>query len=98
MIHIEAVINCNTEIDAAITEAAHNDFTQHTEDTAADLTMTHLTDHITDHLNTEALPAIDPEIIVGHTHYHPIGLQGMNCIDQAHNPAGQGENHIPRRT
>ena len=46
--------------------------------------MTHLTDHITDHLNTEhitdhlnteALQAIDPEIIVGHTHDHPIGLK-----------------------
>ena len=57
--------------------------------------MTHLTNHIADNLNTKALQAINPMIIVGHTYDHHIGLQGTNHIDQAHNPAGQGENHTP---
>ena len=98
VICIEANLDCNTRIDAAITEAAHDDLMQPTEDTATDLAVTHLTNHITDHPNIEVLQVIDPEIIVGHIHNHPIGLQGMNCLDQVHNPTGQGENHIQRRT
>ena len=49
--------------------------------------MTQLTEHIADHLTTEALKVIKPKMIVGHTHEHPIGLQGMNCTGQAHNPS-----------
>ena len=90
---IEAALDCNTEIDAAITEAAHNDLTQPTEGTATDLT-----NHITNLPNIEGLLVINPEIIIGHIHDHPIGLQDMNHIDQVHNPAEQGKNHIPRRT
>ena len=95
---IEAALGHNTQIDAAITEAAHDNITPPTEDTATDLTVTPLTDHITDHPNTEALEATDPNITVGHTHDHPIGLQSINHNDQAHNPAGQGKNHTPRKT
>ena len=93
-IHIEAALDCHTEIDAAITETAHDNLAPSTETTSTDLTMTHLTDHITDHLNTEALQAINPEIIEGHTHNHPIG---MHCVNQAHSPAGQDKNHTLRR-
>ena len=46
VIHIEATLEHNTGRDAAITEAVHDDLDQPTEDTATDLTMTHLTDHI----------------------------------------------------
>ena len=38
---IETTPDWNTRIDAAITEAAHNNLTQPTEGTATDLTMTH---------------------------------------------------------
>ena len=95
---IEAALDCNTEIDAAITEAAHDHLTQPMEDTATDHAMTHLTNHIADLPNIEALQVINPKIIVGHTHNHPINFQDMNCINHVHNPAEQGENHIPRRT
>ena len=60
--------------------------------------MTPITDHIAAHPNTEALQATDPDIILGHTHDHPIGLQGMNHIDQTCNQGGQGKNYTPRRT
>ena len=60
--------------------------------------MTHLTHHIADLPNIEGLLVIDPEIIVGHTPNHPIGLQDTNHVNQVHNIAEQGENHIPRRT
>ena len=53
-------------IDTTITEAAHDDLAQPTEDTATDLTVTHLTDHIAGHSNIEALPLINPEIILCH--------------------------------
>ena len=71
--HIEAILDCNI-IDAAITEIAHDNLAPPTEDTATDLTMTHFTNHITDHLNTEAPQAIDPDIIVGHDHDQPSDL------------------------
>ena len=98
MTGIEATLDHKTRIDAAIIEAAHNNLTQPTEDTATDLTVTHLTDHIADHANIKALHIIGPEIIVGHIHNHPTDLQGMNHTDQVHNPAGQGGNQIPGRT
>ena len=41
-----------TGIDAALTEAAHDDLMQPTEDTATDLTMTHCTGNIADHQHT----------------------------------------------
>ena len=94
----EVTLDCNTKINAAITEATHEILTPPTEDTTIDLTVTHLIDHITDHLNTYALQAINPNIIVDHTHNQPTGLQGMNHVGQAHNPAGQGDNHTPRGT
>ena len=78
MICIEAALDHNTEIDVAITEAVHNNLAPTIKDTATDLTMTPLINHIIDHPNTEALQATDPNIIVDHTHNHPIGLQGMN--------------------
>ena len=40
MIHIEAALDCIIEIDAAITEAAHDNLTPPTKDTATDLAMT----------------------------------------------------------
>ena len=87
-INIEATLDHNTRIDAAITKAAHNDLNQPTEDTARDLAMTHCTNHITDHPHTTALWVIGPEIAVGHTHYHPTNLQCMNDADQIHTAAG----------
>ena len=98
LIPTEAALDHNTRRDAAITGAAHNDLTPSIEATAIDLTVTHCIDHIADHPHTEALQVISPEIAVGHIHDHPTDLQGMNHVDQVHNPAGQEENHIPRRT
>ena len=72
--HIEVALDCNTNIDAAIIEAGHDNLAPTTEDTATYLTMTPLTDHIADHPNTEAFQATDSDIIVGHTHDHPLGL------------------------
>ena len=63
---IEATLDCNTRIDAPTIEADHYDLAQPREDTATDLTMTHLTDHIADHPSIEALQVINSEIIVGH--------------------------------
>ena len=63
VICIEAILDSNTKI-----EAAHDNFTPPTEDTTTDLIMTHFTNHITDHLNTEALQAINLDIIIGWTH------------------------------
>ena len=85
---IEVTLDCNTGIDAATTEPAYNDLTQPREDTATDLTMTYLTNHIADHPNIEALQVINPEIIVGHVHTPPTNLQGMNLTDEIHTPAG----------
>ena len=98
MIHIEATLDCNTGIDMATTEAAHNDLAQPRKDTAIDLIVTHHTDHIADHPNIEALQVIDHEIVVGHIHTPPTNLQGMNIEDQIHTPAGQEEGHTQRRT
>ena len=92
MIPIEATLDHNTGIDAATTGAAHDNLTPPIEATATDLTMTHHTDHITDHPHIEALQVIDPEITVDHIHDHPTDLQGTNHVDQVHNPAGQEEN------
>ena len=49
MIHTEATLDNNTGIDTATTEADYNDLTQHTGDTATDLTMTHYIGHMADH-------------------------------------------------
>ena len=98
MIHIEATLDCNTGIDTDTTGAVHDSLTQPTEDTATDLTMTFHTCHITDHPNIKALQVINPEIAVDHIHDHFIDLQDMNLTDQIHIPAGQEEDHIPRRT
>ena len=76
--HIEATLDCNTEIDATTTGTVHNDLTQPTEDTAADLSMTNHTGHITDHRNFKDLQVINPEITVDHIHDHPIDPQDMN--------------------
>ena len=98
MISIEATLDHNTGIDAATTGAAHDDLAQPTEDTATDLTVTHHTGCITDHPNIKACQFTNPEITVGLIHSHPTDLQGMNCADQIHTPAGREEGHIPRRT
>ena len=98
MIHIEATLDHNTGIEAATTDAAHNDVTQPTEDTATDLTMTHCTGNITGHPFIVALWIINPKLAVGHTHDHPTDFQGMNHMDQIHTPAGWEEGHIPSRT
>ena len=88
MIHIEAALDHNTEIDAPTTEIAHDVLTQPTEDTTTDITMTHHTNHITDHPHITALQVIDPKIAVGHTHDHPTDCQGMNHGDQIHTQVG----------
>ena len=82
MISIEATLNHNTRRDAATAGAAHGDLTQPTDDMAIDLAMTHHINHITDHPHIEVLLVIDPEIIVGHIHNHPICLQDMNHVNQ----------------
>ena len=86
---MEATLDHNIEIDAATTEAAHDNSAQPTEDTATDLAMTHCTGHNTDHSHITALWVIDPEMIVGQTHDHSTDLQGMNHTDQIHTPAGK---------
>ena len=88
MIYIETTLDCNTGIDAAIIEVADDDLTQSTEDTATDLTIMHLIDHITDHPNIESLQVVNPKVIVGHVHTPPTAPQGMNLTDQIHTPAG----------
>ena len=98
MIHIEATLDHNTGIDAATTGAAYDNLTQLTEDTATDHAVTHHTGHITDHPKMEVLQVIDSEIAVDHIHDHPTDLQDMNLANQIHIPAGQEEDHIPRRT
>ena len=87
MIHIEATLAHHTGIDAATTEAAHDDLSQPKEDTAKDLAMTHCTSHIADHPHITPLWVTDPKITVCHTHDHPTDLQGMNHADQIHTPS-----------
>ena len=74
VIHIEATLDHNTEIDATTTGAAHDDLALPTEDTATDLTMTHHTGHITDHPNIKPLQVINPKITVDCIHDHPTDL------------------------
>ena len=89
-IHTEASLDHNTGTDTAATEVAHNDLTQHAEDTATDTTMTHCIGHIADHSHIADLWAINPEIIEGHTGDHPTDLQGMNHAGQANSPRRRG--------
>ena len=98
MIHTESTRDHNTRTDTAATEVAHDDLTQHTDDTATDPAMTHHIIYITDHLHITAFWVIDPKIVVGHTHNHPTDHQGMNHADQIHTPAGQEKCYTPRRT
>ena len=97
MITIEA-LDHNTRIDAATTGAVHDNLAQPIETTATYLATTHYINYIADHPNIEALQVIDPEVTVGHIYYHPTDLQGMNHVDQVHNPARKKENYMPRRT
>ena len=90
-IYIEAILYCNTGIDATTTGAVHNDLTQPTEDTATNLTMTHHIGDITDDYKIKALQVIDPEIAIDHIHNHLTDLQDMNLAIQIHIPAGQEE-------
>ena len=60
MIHTEAALDHNAGIDTATTETAYGDLTQHTEDTATDLTMTHCIGDITDNLHIMALLLLIP--------------------------------------
>ena len=75
MICIEAAL------DAVTTGAAHDDLTQHTEDTATDLTIAHCTGYITDHPNIKVHQVTNLKITVGLIHNHATDLQGMNCAD-----------------
>ena len=97
-IPIEATLDHNTGIDAATTRAAHNSLTQPTGATAIDLAVTHHIDRIADHPHIEALQVINLKITVDYIHNHPIDLQDMNLTHQIHNPVGQEEDYIPRRT
>ena len=97
-IHIEAVLDHNTEIDMTTIGAVHDDLAQPTEDTATDLTMTLHTCHIADHPNIKTLQVINPMIVVDNIHDHPIDLQDMYHANQIHIPVGQEVNHIPRGT
>ena len=97
-IHIEATLDCDTKIDAAIVGAAQDDHAPPIEATVIDLVATHHIDHITDHPHIEVLQLIKSEIGVGHIHDHPTNLQGRTHVDQVHTPADQEENHTPRRT
>ena len=84
--------------DTTATEAVQSKPIQHTGDTVTGHAVTHHISHIADHPHIAALQVIDPEIVVGHTDYHPTNLQGMNQADQIHTPAGQEEGYTPRRT
>ena len=88
--HIEDALDhyiMTVEITAGV---AHNDLAQFTEATiiTIDLTMTHHIYHIAVFDYIKALQDTEPEITVGHTKNHLTDLQGMNYVDQAHNPAG----------
>ena len=98
MICTEAALDHNTGIDAATTEAAHDNLTQPTEDTATDPTETHCTDYIADHPHLTTSQVTDPKILVGHIHDHPTDLQGMNHADEILTPAEQEGGYTPRRT
>ena len=98
VIPIEATLDHNTGIDATTTGAAHNNLTQPIGVTAIDLSATHHINHITDHPHIDDFQVIDPKIAVDHIHNQPIDLQDMNLANQIHIPAGQEEDHIPRRT
>ena len=98
MICIEAFLDQGTEIDAAITGAAHNDHASPIEATAIGLTTTCHINHNTDHPHIEVLQLINPVIAVGPIHVHHATLQGRTHIDQVHTPADHEENHTPRRT
>ena len=76
---------------------AHDTVTQPTEDRATEITVTHHTSHIAACPHIAAFQVINPEITVGHTHYYPTDLQGMNHIDHIHTLAGL-EGHIPKGT
>ena len=89
-IHKEATLGHYVGTDTTTTGVAHNDLVQSTEATATtiDLPTTHHINHIAVPYNIKALQATDPEIAVGHIHDHFTDLQGLNCVDQVHNPAG----------
>ena len=72
---MEATLDHNTGIDAATTEAAHDDVTQPTEDTVTHYTVTHCTGHMTDHPYITTPCVMNAEITVGYTHEHPTDLQ-----------------------
>ena len=95
---IEAALDCDTEIDAAITGAAHDDHAPPIEATAIDFTMICHIDLIADYPHTEVLQLINPETTVGHIHDHPSDFQGRSHIDQVYTPADHEENHTPQRT
>ena len=67
----EAVPYHNNWMDTAAIEAAQDDPIQHTEDTVADLTMTHHTGHTTNHPHTAAHQDTTFRTAVDHIHAHP---------------------------
>ena len=89
VIHTEATLYHNTEIDETTTGAIHDDFAQPTEDTAADLNHDTLHQlHCQIISTSKALQAIDLEITVDHIHDHSNDLQDINLTIQTHIPAG----------
>ena len=56
------------------------------------------TGHNADYPNIKDFQVINPKITVDHIHDHHIDLQDMTLTKQIDIPAGQEEDHIPRRT
>ena len=67
----KAAPDCNNGTDTAVTEMAPDDPIQHTKDTAADPTMTHYTDHTTNHTHAAANQVTTHRITIHHIHIHP---------------------------
>ena len=88
-IHIEATPDHYIGTGAITTGVAHDDLAQFTQATTTtiDLTTRHHTDHIAVLHNIKALQDTDPEIKEGHIHDHLTDHQGMNHVDQVHDPA-----------
>ena len=98
MILTEVTPGHDIRITTAIPGVAHDAHAPLIEITAINPTMTHHTNHITDHPHMEVLQLTTPEIIVDHIHDHPTNLQGEICRGHIHIPADHEVNHTTRRT
>ena len=93
---IEATLDKDTETDAAITGACHDNCTPPMEATAINLaTMCHIY-HLADHPHIEVLQFINPEITIGHIHDNITDLQCRTNVDQDHTPSDHEGYHTPR--